>query len=158
MLTDCTYRVALFGHREFDDYRTLDKHLLELLEDLIRSRDFLEVYIGRNGEFDVYAATVVKRAQKALEKNNSDFICVLPYSNKDAEYYEKYYDSVIIPDCLHEVHPKGAITKRNCWMVDQADLVICYVERNSGGAYTAMRYAEMLGKQVINLAALEWIE
>lgn len=155
MLADYTYRVALFGHRDFGEHKMLDKYLLELLKDLIRSQDFLEVYIGRNGEFDVYAATVMKRAQKELGKSNNDFICVLPYPNKDAEYYEKYYDSVIIPDCLHAVHPKGAIIKRNRWMVEQADLVVCYVERKSGGAYRALRYAEMLGKQVVNLATAE---
>ena len=32
-----------------------------------------------------------------------------------------------------------------------ADLVICYVEKENGGAYNAMKYAESVGKKVINL-------
>ena len=68
------------------------------------------------------------------------------------EHYEKYYDSVIIPECIAKTHPKGAITKRNRWMIEQADLFICFVEHEEGGAYTALKYAKKLGKKIINLA------
>ncbi len=36
-------------------------------------------------------------------------------------------------------------------MIEQSDLVIIYIERKEGGAYTAMKYAEKLNKKVINL-------
>ena len=149
------YRVVLFGHRYFEGHRVLDKKLYPLIGDLIRTKSFLEIYIGRNGEFDIYAASIVKRVQNALGKDNNELICVLPYTEKDIEYYEKYYDSVIIPDCVWKSHPKGSITKRNRWMVEQADLFICYVEREEGGAYTALKYAKKLQKQIINLAYTE---
>ena len=71
---------------------------------------------------------------------------------KDIEYYEGYFDRVIIPECVGRTHPKGAITKRNKWMVEQADLLICYVERENGGAYAALKYAKALQKEIINLA------
>lgn len=38
------------------------------------------------------------------------------------------------------------------WMAEQADLILCYIERESGGAYKAVQYARKLGKEVINLA------
>ena len=149
--TDNTYRVALFGHRVFDGHRILDKYFFELLIDLMNANDFVEIYIGRNGEFDIYAATVVKRVQRLLGKLNNELICILPYWNKDIEYYDEYYDSVRLFE-MHKCHPKGAITKRNRQMVEMSDLVICYVERETGGAYSAMKYAERLHKEVINLA------
>ena len=37
-------------------------------------------------------------------------------------------------------------------MVEQADLVICHVEREEGGAYAALKYAKKLKKPLINLA------
>ena len=151
MWTDDTYRVVLFGHRDFDGHRILDEKLYPLLKDLMRAKAFVEIYVGRNGEFDIYAASVVKRAQAAIGKENSELICVLPYAQKDMDYYEAYYDSVMIPD-LGRPHPKGAITARNRWMVKQADLFVCYVKRTEGGAYAAMKYAEKLKKQIINLA------
>ena len=149
---DNTFKVALFGHRRFNEHWVLDKHLLPLLRDLIRTKPFVEFYIGRNGEFDIYASTVIKRIQAMTGKENSSLICVLPYPEKDIEYYEKYYDSVIIPECAENAHPKVAITKRNRWMVEQSDLVVCYIERESGGAYTALKHAKGLQKQIINLA------
>ena len=155
MWIDDTYRVALFGHREFDGHRVLDNKLFSILKDLIRIKPFVEIYIGRNGEFDVYAASVVRRVRKDTGKSNSEFICVLPYDNKDAEFYEAYYDKVLIPECLEKIHPKSAITKRNRWIVERADLVICYVEREKGGAYAALKYAKSLGKKTINLAVKE---
>ena len=76
-----------------------------------------------------------------------------PAPNEEAQdaFYEEYYDEIIIPD-IGRPHPKVAITLRNQWMVDAADLVIAYVENSSGGAYKAMAYAEKTGKPVINLA------
>jgi len=37
-------------------------------------------------------------------------------------------------------------------MVEQADLVIVFVEKENGGAYTAMKYAENLNRCITNLA------
>ena len=158
MFYDNTYRVVLFGHLYFEGHRALDERLYPLLKDLIRTKPFVEIYIGRNGEFDIYAATVVKRVQNATDKANNEFVCVLPYPEKDMEYYEKYYDSVMIPECIGRTYPKGAITKRNRWMVEQCDLFICYVEREEGGAYAAMKYAKKLDKEIINLAVEEGYE
>ena len=146
MWTEDTYRVVLFGHRDFYGHRVLDVRLYQLIKDLIRTKPFVEVYIGRNGEFDVYAATVIKRVQNEQGKCNNELICVLPYQEKDMEQYEKYYDSVLIPECIGRMHPKGAITKRNRWMVEEANLFVCYVERNEGGAYSALKYAKKTRK------------
>lgn len=149
---DKTYRLVLFGHRDFYGHRLLDERLYPLLQDLISTKPFVEIYIGRNGEFDIYAATVVKRIQSVMSKDNNELICVLPYPEKDMEYYVEYYDSVIIPERVEKTHPKGAITRCNRWMVEQADLFVCYVEREVGGAYTALKYAKKLEKKIINLA------
>lgn len=143
------YRVALLGHRDFNAHRQLEERLVPLLEDLMRRKPFLEIHIGRDGEFDVFAASVVKRVQSRLGSNNCDLILVLPYGKKDIQYYEDYYDCVCTPIYAY---PKLAISKRNEWMVERADLILCYIERESGGAYKAVKYAIKLGKEVVNLA------
>ena len=112
------------------------------------------MYIGRNGEFDVYAASLIKRVQNELGKADNEFICVLPYVGKDIQYYENYYDSVIIPECLAGAYPKSAITKRNRWMIERADLLVCYVKRATGGAYNSLKYAKRINKKIINLAEI----
>jgi hypothetical protein len=53
---------------------------------------------------------------------------VLPYPTKDLEYYEKYYDDIIIYEAEKKPHYKRAITERNRFMIDMVDLVIVCVD------------------------------
>lgn len=154
MCIERTYRVCMFGHRSFDKHLRIDKYLTRTLREMMTD-NFVEVYVGRNGEFDIYATSVLKRLQKDIGRENSEIICVLPYTNKDIDLFARYYDSIIIPECLNNTHPKNAITKRNKWMVENTDLVICYVENKCGGAYNALKHAERLGKSIINLAEMK---
>ena len=143
--------VSLFGHREIDDLRQLDKELSNVIKELLKLKPYVSFLIGRNGEFDEYSASVIKRIQKEVGKEYCDISLILPYSVSQIEYYEKYYDSIVIPDTLYKIHPKSIITFRNRWMIERSDLIITYVNHRSGGAYTAMKYAKKLNKRVINL-------
>ena len=150
-----TFTVSLFGHREINNLRQLNEQFPPLIKELIRAKPYISFLIGRNGAFDEYAASVVKHAQRELGTENNDLTLVLPYAVTDLKYYEKYYDSIIIPESVQSAHPKSAITLKNKWMIEQSDLVIVFVERSKGGAYTAMRYAEKRKKHVINLSITE---
>ena len=44
------------------------------------------------------------------------------------------------------------IQVRNRCMVDRSDLVVCYVERKTGGAFQTKAYAEKTDKLVLNIA------
>ncbi len=145
------FTVSLFGHREIGNIWHLENQLYTIIKELIQTKTYVAFMIGRNGEFDKYAASVIKRIQKEEGKENSDITLVLPYTVADIEYYEEYYDGIIIPDTVNDAHPKSAITLKNRWMVERSDLVIVYVENNKGGAYRAMKYAEKLNKKVVNL-------
>ena len=90
--------------------------------------------------------------RKESGEENSEIILVLPYTVANIEYYEKYYDDIIIPDRVYSAHPKSAIILRNRWMIESSDLVVVYVEHKTGGAYTAMKYAEKLNKRIINIS------
>ncbi len=146
------YNVTLFGHRDFYAYRNLEKDLPLILEGLFKEKEYINIFVGRDGEFDIFASSVVKRAQKIFEKEKLSLTLVLPYVKKDIDLFAKYYDDIIIPESIGRSHPKSAITKRNKWMIEKSDLLICYVEKNFGGAYNALKYAEKLGKKTINLS------
>lgn len=145
------FTVSLFGHRKFDNIMKVEEQLTLIIKELIQTKSYVAFLIGRNGEFDEYAASVIKCTQKKIGKENSDITLVLPYTVADIEYYEKYYDSIVIPESVCGAHPKSAITLKNRWMIEQSDLVVVYVEHDKGGAYTAMKYAEKLNKRIINL-------
>lgn len=144
-------KVSLFGHRNFDGHNLVEKKLFDLFSELLATEEYIDIYIGRDGEYDIFAASVIKRIKKALGDANITMNLVLPYLKKDIEYYETYYDSIIVPEAIAKSHYKAAITKRNRWMVEESELLICYVNCEKGGAFSAMKYAKKLGKRVVNL-------
>ena len=144
------YRVSMIGHRVVEDYG-IEEKLYELFWELLRTKEYVEFYLGRNGDFDILAASVIKRLHKNYRDDNSVMILVLPYPVKDYEYYDDYYDEIIIPDELHGVHPKAAITERNRWMVANSDMLIAYIRNKSGGTATCVRMAERLRRTVIKI-------
>ena len=149
-----TYKVAFFGHRYVEDILAIEHQLLPILQELFEKHTFVYFYVGRNGEFDEIAASLVRLVQKANKDKNcamTSLTLVLPYPVKNMEYYEKYYDDIIIYEAEEKPHPKRAITERNRFMIDMADLVIAYVDKQKGGAYEAMRYAQGQLKELVVL-------
>lgn len=145
------YRVSFIGHRQVDDHGQLEERLTAVLTDLLRTRNFIEFQIGRSGEFDIFTASCIKRIQSRHGTENSAITLVLPYPVADVTYYEAYYDGILIPEEARTAHPKRAITERNRWLVDHADLLVAYVHRNTGGAATCLKMAEQAGRQIIRV-------
>ena len=63
------------------------------------------------------------------------------------------YDTVLYPP-LERVPPRFSISKRNEWMMSQADLIIAYVDHNYGGAYKSLQVAKRKSKRIINIFTL----
>ncbi|MBQ8441078.1 MAG: hypothetical protein IJX19_10475 [Clostridia bacterium] len=145
------YRVTFIGHRRIEQSRMIEDQIEVIAKDLLRQKEYVEFYVGRNGDFDISVASAIKRAQKAVGDHNSSLSLVLPYHVKDESYYGDFYDEVLLP-IDGKTHFKSAITKRNEWMIDQAELLIAYVETESGGAYQALQYARKKGIFILNIA------
>ena len=146
------YSIALIGHRRIDAHDHLEDRIEQIVRDHILQKEYVELYVGRNGDFDIMAASAIKRAQRATGRQNSSLILVQPYPTKDDAYYEKFYDEIWYP-VEKTVHPKAAITKRNQWMIDHARLLIAFVEdEKEGGASAALKYADQKGVPILNLA------
>ena len=150
------YTVSFLGHRELHNHRQVEERLIPILKELLRSKPYVSFLVGRQGEFDEYVASLIKRVQKEIGKENNDLTLVLPYTVADLEYYEGYYDHVLLPDAVNGLHPKSAITRKNQWMVEASDLVIVNVAHRSGGAYTAMKYAKKCEKKLLFLNEIDF--
>ena len=74
---------------------------------------------------------------------------MLPYLNR--EYNTDLYDDTTYPP-LEEVPARFAISRRNEWMVDNADVVVAYVTHDWGGAATTLQYAKRKKKRIISVA------
>ena len=137
-----TYRVSFIGHREVDNFRFIEDQIEDVVKELIETKEYIDFYVGRNGEFDILVASVIKRAQRDFGTSNNSLILVIPYPIADIEDMEKYYDEVWYPNELYGVHYKAAIIKRNEWFVEHSDLLVAYVERDYGGAYDCFNKAK----------------
>ena len=150
-----TFTVSFFGHREIENGFEIERRLEEIIADLIRSKEYVEFLVGRDGEFDLLASSVIKRCIKKYARCNTSLVLVLPYLRADYRDNEAafldYYDEVEICEESARAHFKAAIQIRNRCMVDRSDLVVCCVQRKKSGAYQAMRYTEKVGREVWNV-------
>jgi len=149
------YTVAFFGHRYIDNPLKVEALLEEQIRKLINEKEYIDFLVGRNGEFDQCVSSTVLRVRKNVGDDNSALVLVLPYPTAEylnnEKYFHDYYTDVEISYAASVAHPKSAIQIRNREMVDRADLIICYVEENEGGAYSTIKYAKKQGKSIINL-------
>ena len=86
------YRVSFIGHRQIDRFRFVEEELDKIIGDLMSHKEYVEFYVGRNGDFDTMVASAVKRCQKRYGKENSSLILVIPYSVANMDCLEKFYD------------------------------------------------------------------
>ncbi|MBE6779056.1 MAG: hypothetical protein E7541_06695 [Ruminococcaceae bacterium] len=150
------YTVAFLGHRQIDDPLRLEERLEALIRDLVREKEYVNFLVGRNGEFDQCVASAVRRVHKNYRDDNSALVLVLPYLTaeyrKNENAFHRYYTGVELSQAAVDAHPRAAIRIRNREMVDRADLVICYLQKEQGGAWQAVKYAGQQGKPILNLA------
>ena len=150
------FTVAFFGHRIIDNPFPVEQNLEKIIRELLHSKEYVEFLVGRSGDFDQYASSAVLRIRKAVGDHNSSLTLILPYPTAEylnnQESFEDYYSYVEVSDAASAAHHKAAYQIRNREMVDRSDLVVCYVERESGGAWQTVKYALEQGKTVINLA------
>lgn len=151
------YTVCLFGHRQLTNPRVIEEQLEQMITDLVRRHPSVRFLIGRDGDFDLLAASVIRRVCRRCGQGNTCLTLVLPYSR--AEYRNNLngllacYDEVEICQASAKVYYKAAFPVRNRSMIDRADLLICYVERDYGGAYQALTYAKKRGVPTLYLSS-----
>ena len=150
------FTVVFFGHRYIDNPFKVEELLEEHIRKFIDEKEYVDFLVGRNGEFDQCVSSAVLRVRINYRDDNSSLVLVLPYSTveyiNNQNYYEDYYSDIEISYAASKAHPKSAIQIRNREMVDRADMVICYIEHNEGGAYKTVKYASEQNKPIINLA------
>ena len=153
------FTVAFLGHRYVDNIIKVENLLEEQIQKLIDENEFVDFLVGRNGDFDQCVSSSVLRVRKNHRDDNSALVLVLPYPTAEylnnEESFHEYYTDVEISYAASVAHPKSAIQIRNREMVDRADLVICYIEHEKGGAWQTVEYAMKQGKPVANLAKLD---
>ena len=135
--------VTFCGHRDFSKTLRLERALIDLLENFALHNNELVCYCGGYGNFDSFSAECVKKLQRRYD--NIHLCLIVPYFTLEFQnrirYLKDYYDEIIYPP-LENVPSKYAISRRNEWMVDNADVLIAYVRFSWGGAASTLSYAQ----------------
>ncbi|MBP3305301.1 MAG: hypothetical protein J6L24_04955 [Oscillospiraceae bacterium] len=149
------YTVSFFGHRCPDSPLQIERQLEELVLELLSAKAYVEFLVGRDGGFDLLAASVIHRCQRTFRADNSSLVWVLPYPTAEyrnnEEMYRKYYDEIEICQEAAGKHFKAAFQIRNRSMVDRSDLTVFCVQHKSGGSWLTMEYDKQQGIPMVLL-------
>ena len=136
--------VAFCGHAQISQSEKIEKWLYDVTQKLIE-QGATTFYLGGYGAFDSLAASVLREQKKRYSQ--IELVLVLAYLNTGRD--TSGYDSTVYPP-LETVPRRFAISHRNRWMVESADVVVAYVLHDRGGAATTLRCAKQKKKQIIS--------
>lgn len=144
--------VAFCGHSNYIEADDDKKRVLDLLETSIKDSS-VEFFLGEYGAFDNFAYNCCKIYKK--KHPNAKLIFITPYlsttfQKNNLTHKEHEFDSIVYPP-LENAPLKFAISYRNKWIVDQADIIITYITHKYGGAYSTYRYAKQKNKKIFNI-------
>ena len=139
--------VTFFGHGDADV--SIQKHLTEVVQNLIIHQQANTFYVGTHGNFDRMATDVLKKLKRQYpELRAYSVLSRMPSEGgEDVGLLE-----TIFPEEVACTHPKNSISKRNAWMLERSDIVITYVIHSFGGAALFKNKALRQGKCVIELS------
>lgn len=141
----CTF----FGHSECYG---LDKDVLRnAIEDLIK-QGTTEFLVGNHGQFDGMVFSCLRDLSKDYPEIS--YSVALAYLPTHKEEYDIYHGHSFYPEGQENGPAKFAIERRNRYLIDSADVCLCYVNHTYGGAYKFTRMAKNRGLQVINLGSV----
>ena len=147
--------ITFCGHTDFQGTKEHELLFLDILEKEIGNCS-ADMYLGGYGGFDEFAYQCCLKFKK--QHDNISLIFVTPYITESYQenylnLYSKKYDYILYPEI--ESRPlRFAITYRNRYMVEKADLVIAFINHTWGGAYETFKYAKRKGKTIFNIGKI----
>lgn len=146
-------KCAFSGHRDLNlykpDYALLDRVIYNLVLNGVK-----EFYCGMATGFDMAAAESVL----ALNDDSVKLIACVPcrgqqlkYSEKDKERYERILKKCFEVRVLEEKYKNGCMLSRDRYMIDNADVLLCFLRKTGGGTYYTVNYAKSKGLKIIEL-------
>ena len=142
--------VTFCGHSQFSKAEKCEAQLLSLLKNAVGDNP-AEFFLGGYGAFDDFAYSCCKKYQMTHPDTKLIFITPYLFGERNLKDKAAQYDAIIYPE-IESAPPRYAISHRNRWMVEKADLVICFITHQSGGAYQTYLHAVSRNKPFFNIA------
>lgn len=146
--------ITFCGHSNYSFDDTVKEKLRGLLLQNIRKNPTCKFYLGGYGNFDSLCLSILKELKADFP--DIELLFITPYLNDNYSKLETaklYYDGIIYPP-LENVPRQFCISKRNEWMVNEADFLIAFVKYSWGGAAKTLEYAKRKKVGFFNLAEL----
>ena len=144
---------AFFGHRDTLITAQLEEQISQTIRRLI-DEGIDEFWCCEQGNFDWICHKILLEL-----KNEYTFIeicCVCAYNPSKypkirQDSLEKMYDYLIYNDEIANGPNRFAIVRRNRYIAENVDVILCYIENKTGGAFSAVKYAMNRDIKIINL-------
>lgn len=139
--------VCFAGHRHDWQNIGIEDKLKETIINLI-NKGYNIFYDGGKGYFDNISAKIVLNLKEKFPEIKI-YKILTNYNHKKDKLELSAYDGSILPE-IQEIHYKQKITKKNEWMINNCDILVCHIkETYKSGAYTTFKYAQKLNKEII---------
>ena len=139
-------RCILFGHKDAPE--AVCTPLAKMISYLAREYGVCDFLVGNNGNYDYFAQCALRDVFQNGEK--------IRYSIVLSHLFERALSgeqkATVFPEGLECVPPKFAISKRNLWLVKNAEYAIVYVENKISNCGKLLQKALARGIQIINIA------
>ncbi|MDE7229011.1 MAG: hypothetical protein K2N56_00895 [Oscillospiraceae bacterium] len=148
------YTVSFFGPREIpdSDISKIGDALRRLIRKLLRTKENVRFLVMRRGIFDLLVTAAVYRVREEPGCRNCSLILVLPYVTDEYRYnkylLESCYDEIKICRRPITVNLKRLFRRRVRRMIRRSDLVVCYIQHESGEVYQTIKYAKKQKKKI----------
>ena len=149
--------VSFVGHSVIASQSDIKEIVKRHVRNITKSSSKITCYLGGYGDFDEICARVCKELKQ--EYDNIEVVYVPAYINLSEQAKIKKMQSCGL--CDTSIYPpienlplKFAISKRNEWMMTNADIIIAYVDHSYGGAYRSLQAAKRRKKKIINVCDL----
>lgn len=139
----------------------IEKEIRSALQAVLRElygRGYRRFLSGMAEGFDLWAGEEVLRLREQEGFSEIRLAAVIPFRGQEKNYpagswelYEKIISLADEKTVLAERYYPECFARRNDWLVDNASLVVCYFDGQSGGTQYTVRRARKAGLPVINL-------
>lgn len=145
--------VTFCGHRDSIITPDIESWLNKSIEYFIQN-GAKTFYLGGYGAFDVKVVSVIHKMKAFYPWIES--VLVIPYLDFKPDCLQTaLYDSFVYPP-LETVPRRVAILRRNQWMAEQCDVLIAYIQRETGGAYQTLQWAKKKNKFILQYPQIVW--
>ena len=142
--------VGFAGHRHEWQNVGIEAKLKETIIELIE-KGYNVFYCGDKGYFDELSAKIVLQLKEQYPQIKLYSILTAYHEDKEKWQLPRGYDGSLYPE-LGKCHFKAKITKKNEWIVDNIDILVCYVHQTlNSGAFNTVKSARKIGKPIIYL-------